>query len=170
MQHMVTTVSPTSYLYCFSLVRHDERPSYILRSRSIHISIHRNTICSTTSLVFQLSHLFRSRHDQRRLSHFCLQTQTARWYVHLIISPFSLHNLCYFLLQNATYSNASFEFPACLSQAGEIIPTEKDPTDSTSGDERMGSSKEVLSTPAVHLLAFFMLFYYGVEMTMGGTL
>ena len=47
MQHMVTTVFPSSSLYYCSLIH------YIHRSRSIHISIHRNTIRSITPLVFQ---------------------------------------------------------------------------------------------------------------------
>ena len=55
-------------------------------------------------------------------------------------------------------------FSECLLQAGETIP-KKDPT---SGSEKMGSSKEILTTPAVHLLAFFVLFYFGVELTMSG--
>jgi hypothetical protein len=59
-------------------------------------------------------------------------------------------------------------FSVCLSQASEIIP-EKDKTDPSSGNERKGNSKEVLTIPAVHLLAFF-LFYYGAETTMGGTI
>ena len=47
---------------------------------------------------------------------------------------------------------------------------EKDPTDLTSGNKRIDTSKEVLTTPAVHLLAFFIFFYFGVEVTMGGTI
>ena len=58
--------------------------------------------------------------------------------------------------------------PACLQQAGEIIP-EKDNTLETTGSKKMGSFKKVLTTPAVHLLAFFILFYTGVEVTIGGT-
>lgn len=68
-----------------------------------------------------------------------------------------------FHLQNATYYDCFIE---CLSQAGEIIP-EKDPLE-TSDDEISGSYKKILTTPAVHLLAFFILFYVGAEVTIGG--
>ena len=57
--------------------------------------------------------------------------------------------------------------PACLQQAGEIIIREKD-TQETTGSERMGSFKKVFTTPAVHLLAFFIFFYTGAEVTIGG--
>jgi fucose permease len=58
-------------------------------------------------------------------------------------------------------------FPECLPQAGEleIIPEK----DATSGIEKSGNSKTVLTNPAVHLLAFFILIYVGVEFTIGGT-
>ena len=88
---------------------------YILRCRSIHISIHRNTICSTTPLVFQFSHFFRNRYDQRHLPRFCLQTQTPRWYVVHLISPDTLHNLHIFTFQNIFFKRF---FPECLLEAG----------------------------------------------------
>ena len=58
-------------------------------------------------------------------------------------------------------------FVACLSQAGEIMP-EKDPME-ISSNEKTGSYKIILTTPAVHLLALFILFYVGAEVTIGGT-
>ena len=33
----------------------------------------------------------------------------------------------------------------------------------------MGSFKKVFTSPAVHLLAFFIFFYTGAEVTIGGT-
>jgi fucose permease len=74
-------------------------------------------------------------------------------------------------IHNATYHNCFFFFKRfvieCLSEAGEVIP-EKDLLE-TSGNENMGSYKAILTTPAVHLLAFFILFYVGAEVTIGGT-
>ena len=58
-------------------------------------------------------------------------------------------------------------FKECLSQGGEIIP-EKDPLE-TGDDDNSGSYKKILTTPAVHLLAFFILFYVGAEVSIGGT-
>ena len=136
-----------------------------LRSRSIHISIHRNTIRSTTPLVFPLSRLFRNRHKQRHLPNLCLQTQTPRWYVvHLIYHSSSI---IYFTIKTPLLIYDLFKrfFPVCLSQAGEIIPEK----DLTGNSENSAGSKEILTNPAVHLLALFILFYVGVESTIGGT-
>ena len=80
-------------------------------------------------------------------------------------SDITIHHLYFSPLKHHLYDCFKRFFPACLSQAGEIIP-QKDPT---SGGEKSGSSKEILTTPAVHLLAFFILFYVGVEVTIGGT-
>ena len=66
--------------------------------------------------------------------------------------------------------------PVCLLQAGEIKLDEiilenlKDPSSAAADNEKMGSFKKVLTTPAVHLLAFLVLFYVGMEITMGGML
>jgi fucose permease len=38
----------------------------------------------------------------------------------------------------------------------------------TGSIENTGSYKKILTTPAVHLLAFFILFYVGAEVTIGG--
>ena len=57
-------------------------------------------------------------------------------------------------------------FLECLLQAGAII-SEKDLTSST---VNLGSFNKLWTTRAVHLLAFFVLFYVGVEVTMGGTI
>ena len=48
-----------------------------------------------------------------------------------------------------------------------MIP-KKDPL-ATSDNEKKGSFKKILTTPAVHLLALFMLFYVGAELAIGGT-
>lgn len=48
----------------------------------------------------------------------------------------------------------------CLTLAGEVIP------DRVAGEE--GTFKEVMKCRAVHLLAFFILIYVGVEVTSGG--
>ena len=56
-------------------------------------------------------------------------------------------------------------FAECLSQAGEVI-TEKGSTDDS---EKIGSTRMVLTNPAAQLLAFFILFYVGMEVTTGGT-
>ena len=85
------------------------------------------------------------------------QDGTYIWYHSSSIIFFTKHHL---------YDCFKPFFPVCLSQAGEIIP-EKDPT---GGNENSGGSKEILTDPAVHLLAFFMLFYVGVELTIGGTM
>ena len=37
------------------------------------------------------------------------------------------------------------------------------------GNENTDSYKNILTTPAVYLLAFFILFYVGAEVTTGGT-
>ena len=57
-------------------------------------------------------------------------------------------------------------FLECLLQAGAII-SEKDLTSST---ENLGSFNKLWTTRAVHLLALFIFFYVGVEVTMGGTI
>ena len=56
-------------------------------------------------------------------------------------------------------------FPACLPHAGETM-SQKDPT---GGSEKLGSIKMVFTNSAVHLLAFFILFYVGTEVTIGST-
>ena len=76
-----------------------------------------------------------------------------------------LHQLHFSPSKRHLYDSFKRFFLACLSQAGEIIPEK----DLTSGSENRSSSKEVLTTPAVHLLALFILFYVGVELTIGGT-
>lgn len=48
----------------------------------------------------------------------------------------------------------------CLKLAGEVIP------DRVAGEE--GTFKDVMNCQAVHLLAFFILIYVGVEVTIGG--
>ncbi|KIM47167.1 hypothetical protein M413DRAFT_16581 [Hebeloma cylindrosporum] len=49
----------------------------------------------------------------------------------------------------------------CLEEAGEIIPEK-------TAESEAGTFKQVLRTKAVHLLAFFILIYVGVEVTIGG--
>lgn len=53
----------------------------------------------------------------------------------------------------------------CLREAGEVIP------EKTAEEKEQGKStfKAVMRTRAVHLLAFFILVYVGVEVTIGGT-
>jgi len=49
----------------------------------------------------------------------------------------------------------------CLEQAGETIPEK-------TAESEAGTFKQVMKTRTVHLLAFFILIYVGVEVTIGG--
>ncbi|CAA7270200.1 unnamed protein product [Cyclocybe aegerita] len=49
----------------------------------------------------------------------------------------------------------------CLRDAGEIIPE-------NSSEGEKGAFKQIMTTKAVHLVAFFILVYVGVEVTIGG--
>ena len=53
---------------------------------------------------------------------------------------------------------------ACLRRAGEILP------DKTTSGEIYENSKfsQLMKNKAVHLLAFFLMVYIGVEVTIGG--
>ncbi|KAH9478786.1 hypothetical protein JR316_0009247 [Psilocybe cubensis] len=52
----------------------------------------------------------------------------------------------------------------CLKEAGEIIPE----TTAEEKEQNKSTFKTVMRTQAVHLLAFFILVYVGVEVTIGG--
>jgi hypothetical protein len=78
-----------------------------------------------------------------------------------IISLASLFTI--YIFHSETSLIQKYYFPACLSQAGEILPEEE----STKGNARMGIFKEVLTSPVVPFFKFF--YYYRLEVTMGGS-
>lgn len=67
--------------------------------------------------------------------------------------------VCFETSFQPNYSHHSVE---CLAQIGQA-PGEKGP-----GNSEHGTMRQILGTRAVHLLAFFILVYVGVEVTMGG--
>ena len=49
----------------------------------------------------------------------------------------------------------------CLREGGE-------PVEAVSGDDGQARFRQIMTNRSVHLLAFFILFYVGVEVTIGG--
>jgi fucose permease len=43
-----------------------------------------------------------------------------------------------------------------------------EPVGAVSGDDGKGKFRQIMTNRSVHLLAFFILFYVGVEVTIGG--
>lgn len=108
MQHTVSAIFPSSHLHFCSLIH----CFFFLRARSIRVPTCRNTIRSVTQLVIPLSRFFRIRHFKRHPPDCCLQTQTPRWYVHLIYITFDPPPFIFSLSKNSVYiipTNDSFQ-------------------------------------------------------------
>lgn len=67
--------------------------------------------------------------------------------------------VCFHFIIKTKYLHGPLE---CLAQIGQA-PGEKGP-----GDSEHGTMRQIMGTRAVHLLAFFILVYVGIEVSMGG--
>jgi fucose permease len=98
-------------------------------------------------MVIPLSRLSRHRDFEHHHSYRCLPIQNAGWYV--FFSLFYIWHSCY------------GPIPECLVDIGQAAAEQGTSSDST--------FRQILSHKTVHLLAFFILVYVGVEVTVGGS-
>jgi hypothetical protein len=118
---------------------------FAARCRCPRISSCRNAIRATTPVVFPLLGFPRGRVYQHSTPDSCFPLQISRWYF-----SFRMFFLIFIPLPTE-----------CLAEIGQAVPE--------SGSHENRTLRHILGVKAVHMLAFFILVYVGVEVTVASS-